>query len=138
MTTIPASHSGHCGPSSSHARKRVGRLRRQTTPAIILVLGAALVLSTLVFAQGQPKVTGVDPQSGKVNDSITVMGTSLAKDSVAAVFLSDEKTDFKATIVNQAADKIVVKVPAVKPGGYNVSIQVGNGILIEPIRFTVQ
>ena len=31
-----------------------------------------------------------------------------------------------------------MKVPQVKPGGYNVSIQVGNGILIEPVRFTVE
>jgi hypothetical protein len=97
-----------------------------------------MLLSPLVSAQGTPKVTGVDPSSGKVNDSVTVMGESLDKGSVVGVFLSDDKTDYKATIVNQAPDKIVMKVPQVKPGGYNVSIQVGNGILIEPVRFTVQ
>jgi hypothetical protein len=73
-----------------------------------------------------------------VNDSLTVSGEALGKDSVAAVFLSDDKTDYKAMILSQAADKIVMKVPQVKPGGYNVSIQVGTGILIEPVRFTVQ
>jgi hypothetical protein len=102
------------------------------------LLLAVMLLSPLVSAQGTPKVTGVDPSSGKVNDSVTVMGESLDKGSVVGVFLSDDKTDYKATIVNQAADKIVMKVPQVKPGGYNVSIQVGNGILIEPVRFTVQ
>jgi hypothetical protein len=102
------------------------------------LLLAVVLLSPLVSAQGTPKITGVDPASGKVNDSVTVMGESLDKGSVVGVFLSDDKTDYKATIVNQAADKIVMKIPQVKPGGYNVSIQVGNGILIEPVRFTVQ
>ena len=102
------------------------------------LLLALMLLAPLVFAQSAPKVTAVDPSSGKVNDSVTIMGESLDKGSVAGVFLSDDKTDYKATIVNQAADKIVMKIPQVKPGGYNVSIQVGNGILIEPVRFTVQ
>ena len=73
-----------------------------------------------------------------MNDSVTVSGSNLEKGTVAAVFLSDDKTDYKAAIVEQAADKIVMKVPQVKPGSYNVSIQVGTGILIEPVRFTVQ
>ena len=104
----------------------------------ILVVAAAVFLSPVVFAQATAKVTGVNPSSGKANDSVTVMGEGLSKGSVVAVFLSDDKSDYKATIVDQAADKIVMKVPQVKPGGYNVSIQVGTGILIEPVRFTVQ
>ena len=69
---------------------------------------------------------------------MTISGELLGKDSVAAIFLSDDKSDFKAIVVSQAADKIVMKVPQVKPGGFNVSIQVGSGILIEPVRFTVE
>ena len=83
-------------------------------------------------------MSGVDPTTGKVNDSVTVSGANLAKDSVSAVFLSDDKSDYKAVIIQQSADKIVMKVPQVKPGSYNISIQVGNGILIEPVRMTVQ
>jgi hypothetical protein len=92
----------------------------------------------MAFSQGSPKVTGVDPNSGKVNDNVTVSGSNLAKSAVSGVFLSDDKTDFKATIVEQTADKIVMKVPQVKPGSYNISIQVGTGILIEPVRITIQ
>lgn len=101
-------------------------------------MSVVLLISPRLFSQGAPKVSGVDPTSGKVNDSVTVSGANLAKDSVAAVFLSDDKSDFKAVIVQQTADKIVMKVPQVKPGSYNISIQVGNGILIEPIRMTVE
>ena len=107
--------------------------------------GALLAVAVLVIlparplvAQGSPSVTAVDPASGKPNDVITVSGQSLEKSHVSAVFLSDDKDDQKAVVVTQAEDKITIKVPEVKPGDYNVSIQSGNAIFIQPVRFTVQ
>ena len=38
----------------------------------------------------------------------------------------------------RAMEKIVMKVPHVRPGRYNISIQAGNAIYIQPVRFTVQ
>ena len=99
---------------------------------------AAVLLAQLAFAQSRPTVKGVEPQSGKVNDDVTLTGENLGKESVSAVFLSDDKTDYKATVVEQAAEKIIMKVPQVKSGSYNVSIQVGDQILILPLRFAVQ
>lgn len=90
------------------------------------------------IAQTNSRVTAVDPASGKVNDTVTVTGDSLGKAAVSGVFLSDDQNDHKATIVDQETGKIVFKVPEVKAGDYNVSIQVGNSLLIQPIRFTVQ
>ena len=135
MITHPA------GPSSSDVRYRYAALSREwrvRLGALLLLMSAVLLISPRLFSQGAPKVSGVDPTTGKVNDSVTVSGANLAKDSVAAVFLSDDKSDYKAVIVQQSADKIVMKVPQVKPGSYNISIQVGNGILIEPVRMTVE
>ena len=135
--TTPASHAdSRVNTSVTPAKKGSAGLRLHL---LILTL-SALFFATLIFAQGQatPKITKVDPSSGKVSDSITVSGADLGKDAVAGVFLSDDKSDYKATIVSQAADKIVMKVPQVKPGGYNLSIQVGGTTLIEPVRFTVQ
>jgi hypothetical protein len=136
MTTTPASHLDALDASVNPARQGSADLRVRL---LALTLGA-LFFATLLFAQGQatPKIIKVDPSSGKVSDSITVSGADLGKDAVAGVFLSDDKSDYKATIVSQAADKIVMKVPQVKPGGYNLSIQVGGTTLIEPVRFTVQ
>jgi len=59
------------------------------------------------------------------------------KDNVVGVFLSDDKDDFKATLLEQGGTKIVMKVPQTKAGGYNVSIQVKDRILILPIKFSV-
>lgn len=102
--------------------------------AVILLLS----LAPLAGGQNAPKITAVAPATGKVNDSVTLTGENLGKDSVSAVFLSNDKDDFKATLVEQANGKIVLKVPEVKSGGYNISIQEGDKILILPVRFTVQ
>jgi hypothetical protein len=137
MTTTPASHSdSRVDVFVTPAKKGSAGLHVR----LLALTLSALFFATLIFAQGQatPKITKVDPPSGKVSDSITVSGADLGKDAVAGVFLSDDKSDYKATIVSQAADKIVMKVPQVKPGGYNLSIQVGGTTLIEPVRFTVQ
>jgi hypothetical protein len=104
----------------------------------LVFLAAVVLLAPLIFAQSAPQVTGVEPPSGKVNDSVTVSGQNLGKDSVTAVFLSDDKSDFKATVVEQGADKIVMKVPQVKSGDYNIAIQVGDKIFIKPVRFKVE
>ena len=116
--------------------------RRNNRNHIGIFLLAAVVLAGLSIpaslAQDEVRVTGVDPATGKANDIVTVAGENLGKGKVSAVFLSDDKDDHKASVVSQAADKIVIKVPDVKPGSYNVSIQTGNSIFIQPIRFTVQ
>jgi hypothetical protein len=103
-----------------------------------LFLAGVIVFSSLAVAQNAPQVTGVDPASGKVNDTLTVSGNNLGKASVSSVYLSDDKNDYKATIVDQGEDKITVKVPQVKPGDYNVSIQVGDKLFIKPVKFKVE
>ena len=102
------------------------------------VLAGLVVFASLALAQGAPQVTAVDPASGKVNDTVTVTGDNLGKATVSSVYLSDDKNDYKATIVSQSDDKIEMKVPQVKPGDYNISVQVGDKLFIKPIRFKVE
>ena len=102
------------------------------------ILAGVILFSSLAIAQSAPQVTGVDPASGKVNDTVTVSGSNLGKASVSSVFLSDDKNDYKATIVDQSDEKITVKVPQVKPGDYNVSVQVGDKLFIKPVKFKVE
>jgi len=101
-------------------------------------LAGLVLLASLAVAQNAPQVTGVDPSSGKVNDTVTVTGTDLGKATVSSVFLSDDKSDYKAAIVDQSDDKITMKVPQVKPGDYNVSVQVGDKLFIKPVKFKVE
>ncbi len=103
-----------------------------------LFLAGVVLFSSLAVAQNAPQVTGVDPESGKVNDTVTLSGSNLGKGTVSSVYLSDDKNDYKAVIVEQSDDKITVKVPQVKPGDYNVSVQVGDKVFIKPIKFKVE
>jgi hypothetical protein len=116
----------------SHSRSCSGAWKRW------VLLAGLVIFSSLAVAQNAPQITGVDPASGKVNDTVTVSGTDLGKASVSSVFLSDDKNDYKAAIVDQSDGKITVKVPQVKPGSYNVSLQVGDKLFIKPVKFTVE
>jgi hypothetical protein len=138
MGNAPANVSG----SGRLELRRGGRQRKRFhggahRPWRWAFLAPAILAAALAFAQTSPHVTAVDPASGKVNDSVTVTGQNLGKDTVVGVFLSDNKDDYKATITDQADDKIVMKVPQVKAGDYKVSLQAGDRILIMPVRFTV-
>jgi hypothetical protein len=123
---------------SCPGRPRSLRGNLKAALAMFTLLAAALLLAPHSSAQNAPHVSGVDPASGKVSDNVTVSGDNLGKESVVGVFLSDDKSDYKATLVNQATDKIVVKIPEVKAGDYNISIQVGDKILILPVKFKVE
>jgi hypothetical protein len=103
-----------------------------------LIFTAVILLSSLAVAQNAPTVTGVDPAMGKVNDTVTVSGSNLGKSAVSSVFLSDDKSDFKATIIEQSDEKITMKVPQVKAGDYNISVQVGDKLFIKPVKFKVE
>lgn len=135
-----------CDPGSSRFAHLTGAengIAERVHRHLILKVSFIAVLLLLSLApraggQNAPKITAVAPAAGKVNDSVTLTGENLGKESVSAVFLSNDKDDFKATLVEQATGKIVLKVPEVKSGGYNISIQEGDKILILPVRFTVQ
>jgi hypothetical protein len=113
-------------------------LHRTTRIFALLLLAVALFAAPLLLAQATPRVTSADPTSGKVDDTVTLMGENLGKATVTGVFLSDDKDDFKATITDQGDGKIVMKVPKVKAGNYNVSVGTSGNIYIMPVRFTVQ
>lgn len=139
MAKAPGSYLGSCGLLSLHGESE-GKERYRSTDAQrkLGLLAAALLLAPLVFGQGMPRVTGIEPSSGKVNDNVTLTGENLGKGSVSAVILSDDKTDHYVTVVEQAEEKIVIKVPQVKPGDYEVSVQAGRNIVIAPVRFKVR
>jgi hypothetical protein len=105
----------------------------------VLQIGLGMILlSAFAWAQAGPRLTGVEPATGRPGMNLTVMGENLGKDAVEAVLLSDDEKDYPAEVVEQTNDKIVMKVPAVKAGGYNISIQIENNIYIQPVRFTVE
>jgi len=139
MATLSAGRPRFCSTQVSWSFSDSNQIRQSARFSKSWVFLAGLVFfATLTVAQNAPQVKGVDPANGKVNDTVTVSGSDLGKASVSSVFLSDDKMDYKAAIVDQSDDKITMKVPQVKPGDYNVSIQVGDKLFIKPVKFKVE
>ena len=113
-----------------------------------LVLASVILTACLWAAQATPRsvalnqvgprITGVEPGAGKVGATATANGENLSKTTVVAVYLSDADSDHKLSVVEQTAEKIVFRVPSLKPGSYNISLQIRNEIFIQPIRFTIE
>jgi len=139
MAYAPAVHTGPSSlPSTISSGKSKANFRRWRKYWTLTLFTAAFLLSPLMLAQGGAQITSVNPSSGKVNDSVTVTGQNLGKASVPYIYLSDDKDDFQATIVDQSDEKIVMKVPQVKSGSYHISVLAGKTIIIKPIRFMVE
>src|SRR5579864_2725400 len=114
MTICSAGGQG-LGNTSAHSSLNVTKNSDRTKRARWTLLAGVVVLAGVAIAQNAPQITAIDPTSGKVNDTMTVSGSNLGKDAVASVYLSDDKNDYKATIVDQSEAKIAVKIPQVKP-----------------------
>jgi methionine-rich copper-binding protein CopC len=128
-------------PPPASQRYTASCQRKSTLLAVALAVVSLILVAPIVLrAQGAaPHISAVTPDNGKAEDSITITGDNLGKDKVAAVFLSDAKLDHKATVVDQEPTKIVIKVPDnLKPGHYNISVQEGGAIYIQPVLFTVK
>src|SRR5271169_2831120 len=97
MANFPASRLVPTEKSAEGARQTGSRTERQRRRSKHLAWKLAVLLpgllgSALVFAQiKDPHVTAVDPTSGKVDDSVTVSGQNLGNDTVAGIYLSDDK-----------------------------------------------
>lgn len=129
--------------SQSHLRFATHRAKFQWAKAAPLAMAAALVafLVTPLALRAQDasaEISTVTPNTGKADDSITITGKNLDKKEVTAVFLSDTKLDHKAVVLDQEPTKIVIKVPALKPGDYNISIQESGSIYIQPVIFKLK
>lgn len=75
----------------------------------------AVLLLAAVSAYAQqtvPRMTAVEPVSGKSGDLIAVTGENLHKDVVAKVYLTDGTHDFEVAITDQAEKELKFKIPA--------------------------
>jgi hypothetical protein len=86
-----------------------------------LLASLLLTASFAAFAQsGSPRMTSVDPDTGKRGDVITITGENLDKAHVAKVYLTDGgdgKNDVEVQITEQTDTTIKFKLPAKSVAG---------------------
>ena len=112
------------------------------TSVIAGLLLAALMGSAILLADAPlPQVRTVDPMSVKAGDEVTLQGENLSQEFVSGIILTDGTTDFKASITEQAAAAIKIKVPAaMKPGRFGVVVRLKKDATKEieqPVKVTV-
>jgi hypothetical protein len=88
-------------------------LQRTVTGMKLSVMAPLLVLAAgvLYAQQAMPRMTTVDPDTGKAGDVITVTGEHLSKGEVVEVYLTDGKKDTKVQVSEQGDTSLKIKIP---------------------------
>jgi hypothetical protein len=72
---------------------------------------------------GAQTFTDLNPTEAKVGQQVTLSGNNLGTDKIKALYVSNDKSDFKAAIVKQADEGITFVVPsAAKSGKYDICL----------------
>jgi len=69
------------------------------------------------YGQAMPRMSTVEPTSGKKGDVVAITGENLDKDNVAKVFLTDGKNDTPVEVTEQSATSIKIKIPGAAKAG---------------------
>jgi hypothetical protein len=107
--------------------------------ALPLFLAAGLA----AFAQQpMPRMSTVDPGTGKPGDEITVAGENLDKASVAKVYLTDGKNDVLLALTAQTASSVKFKIPAKSAAGRFALMLLTTGkepkLIEQPVKLTIE
>jgi len=101
-----------------------------------------IAVGVMAVAQGMPRMTTVEPGSGKAGSLVTVNGENLQKDQVAKVYLTDGKNDLPVDIAEQAATSIKFKIPEKCQAGRFSLMLLTTGkepkLIEQPVRLTVE
>ena len=104
------------------------------------LFAALLCAALLLTGQVMPRCATVEPDTGKVGDSITVKGESLDKKYMADLYLTDGTKDTKVIIASQSETEVKFKVPKIEPGRYHLAILTANkaSMIEQPVVLTVE
>jgi hypothetical protein len=106
--------------------------------AALLFLGASIA----AFGQAVPKMSTVDPGTGKAGDEITVAGENLEKTHVAKLYLTDGKNDLIVDMTEQTGTSIKFKIPAKVAAGRFALMLLTTGkepkLIEQPVKLTVE
>ena len=110
--------------------------------SVVLLLFAATLATLVLFGQeAMPRMSSVDPTSGKAGDVIAVTGENLDKATVAKVYLTDDKNDFVCEVTDQTATGIKFKIPAKATGRLALMILTTGKepkLITQPVKVSIE
>jgi hypothetical protein len=108
---------------------------------LLIAACAVLLMPPTVKGQGC-RINSVDPESGKIGDTVGAVGEAIDKANVVELYLTDGSNDTKVVIVEQTDKLIKFKIPkTMKPGRYNLMIKTGGAapkLLEQPVKMNVE
>jgi len=110
---------------------------------VVSALLAVFLCSTCLLAQANsPQMKTVDPDTGKIGDTLTVTGENLDKANVAKLYLTDGTNDVEVAMATQEATTITFKIPAkAKPGRLALMVLTRGKepkLIEQPVKVTVE
>jgi hypothetical protein len=87
-----------------------------------------------------PRMSSVEPGSGKTGDVVAVAGENLDKANVAKVYLTNGKDDFECVVTGQTATEIKIKIPAKATGRLALMILTGGKepkLIEQPVKLAI-
>src|SRR5260370_21195613 len=102
----------------------------------------AMAAVALYGQQAMPRMTGIEPDSAKAGDVLTVSGEHLDKGEVIELYLTDGKKDTKVQMTEQGPTAIKLKVPD-KDGAGRFALMVLTGgkepkVIEQPVKVTLE
>ena len=93
------------------------------------------------FQSSMPRMSGVEPGTGRTGEVLVIHGENLGPDCVAALYLTDGKTDLKVALIEQSATAIKFKIPAeAKPGRLALMVLTREAepkLIEQPVKVTI-
>jgi hypothetical protein len=124
------------------------RERRNTMLRLLVALVLVAAVTPAVCAGSRdpaptPLIKVVQPDSAKAGDEVMVSGTNLAKDSVAAVYLTQGEKTIKVKVTSQTDTEVKFAIPAdLKSGRFGIMVLTTGGDdarqIDEPVSLSVE
>jgi hypothetical protein len=131
----------HCFGRAKRDRIKLRGIKMRISFSLLPLLVALALPASLPSHTGVPLIRVVEPDSGKVGDVLVIQGDNLDKDTVAAIYLTDETADTKVAILQQSATSISFRIPATaKPGRFALMVLTTDkppSLIEEPVKMTV-
>ena len=109
---------------------------------LIALLFALAAPSHLSGQSTMPQMQTVEPASGKTGDVLTVTGENLDQNTVAALYLTNGKEDFRVEITEQTATAIKFKIPSSAKSGRLALMVLTKGkdakLIEEPVKVLIE
>ncbi len=108
--------------------------------SFIAILLAVVCVAALA-QQSMPRMTSVEPATGKSGDVIVVAGENLTKEAVAKVYLTDGTNDIQVQVTEQTATSLKFKIPAKAKGRLALMIETSGKDakqIEQPVKLTVE